>query len=77
MVEIAADAEGATDPLDEVAAFLGRPVNRRFSDLSLSERSGLRISFSDDDGLVQLVIELIDASRGYVGGSYSYCVDRS
>ena len=29
------------------------------------------------DGLVQLVIELIDASRGYVGGSYSYCVDRS
>ena len=75
MVEIAADAEGAADPVDEVAAFLELPVNRRFSDVTLSDRTGLRFSFADEDGLVQLVIQLIDASRGYVVGSYSYCVD--
>lgn len=69
------DAVGSTSPDAEVAGFLERPVNRRFSDLSLSERTGLRSSFADEDGLVQLVVQLIGASRGYVVGSYSYCVD--
>jgi hypothetical protein len=69
------DAVGLADPEAEVAAFLDRPVNRRFQDLSLSERTGGRFSFTDEDGLVQLVIQLIEASRGYVVGSYSYCVD--
>lgn len=69
------DAVGSTSPDAEVAGFLELPVNRRFSDLTLSDRTGLRFSFADEDGLVQLVIQLIDASRGYVVGSYSYCVD--
>ena len=71
------DAVGSTSPDAEVAGFLELPVNSRFSDLSLAERTGLRFSFADEDGLVQLVIQLIEASRGYVVGSYSYCVDQS
>lgn len=69
------DAVGSPSPDAEVVGFLELPVNRRFGDLSPSERTGLRFSFEDEDGLVQLVIQLVEASRGYVVGSYSYCVD--
>lgn len=77
MVEIASDAVGAADPDAEVAAFFNHPANSRFRDLTLTERTGLRYSFADEDGLVQLNIQLIEASQGYVVGSHSYCTDRS